>query len=463
MLHLINFLPINIITDFARGGGGGSGGGGGGSGGGGDGLVLIVLLGYLPTHFVGALMRRKLRNPIGFVITLITTLVVFALFAGSTRLSGLMALAAIGALVGGPAGFFGWFGKISARVRKKASKDIAKAAQNDPAWDIEKLNAHVQQTFMQFQNDWSTFNVDSIQTYLTTRYSTHIQLMLGAIKLRQRRNQVDNPQILEMYPVEVDDFDGNTADSVTYYINGKADDILIESIDGEEKRLFEDKNQFYEYWRFVRSGNTWLLDGISQLTEQKAMLRKDIQDFASANGLYYSADWGWLLLPRRGDLFKGSQFGVSDINNHAIGLYHNLLIELYSYRSATQKDTTPVQTLVAQTALPKRYDSIVVKAKGSGSWLTRAFGGDKAPKGYNKIELEWPDFNKRYNVYATNVEQVTAFELLHPVYMEKLFALPFKVNIEVVDNVVYLYSKDKLADYQTMYNLLMDAFKEMRL
>jgi hypothetical protein len=58
---------------------------------------------------------------------------------------------------------------------------------------------------------------------------------------------------------------------------------------------------------------------------------------------------------------------------------------------------------------------------------------------------------------------VTAFELLHPAYMEKLFALPFKVSIEVVDNVVYLYTRDKKADYATMYAILNDAFKEMKL
>jgi len=47
--------------------------------------------------------------------------------------------------------------------------------------------------------------------------------------------------------------------------------------------------------------------------------------------------------------------------------------------------------------------------------------------------------------------------------MEKLFALPFKVSIEVVDNVVYLYTKDKNANYATMYALLKDAFEEMKL
>jgi len=47
--------------------------------------------------------------------------------------------------------------------------------------------------------------------------------------------------------------------------------------------------------------------------------------------------------------------------------------------------------------------------------------------------------------------------------MEKLFDLAFKVSIEVVDNVVFLYSDDDKADYQIMFNLLKDAFEEMKL
>jgi hypothetical protein len=79
------------------------------------------------------------------------------------------------------------------------------------------------------------------------------------------------------------------------------------------------------------------------------------------------------------------------------------------------------------------------------------------------LSLEWPDFNRRYEVLATNVEQVTAFELLHPVFMEKLFALPFRVGIEVVDNTLYLYTNDKGVEYGQMLSILHDAFNEMKL
>ena len=69
-------------------------------------------------------------------------------------------------------------------------------------------------------------------------------------------------------------------------------------------------------------------------------------------------------------------------------------------------------------------------------------------------------------MFASGYEQATSFELLNPTYMEQLEALPFEVNIEVVDNVVYLYTDERGSDgatYETMLDLLEKAFKEMRL
>jgi hypothetical protein len=52
--------------------------------------------------------------------------------------------------------------------------------------------------------------------------------------------------------------------------------------------------------------------------------------------------------------------------------------------------------------------------------------------------------------------------------MEKLEALPFEVNIEVVDNVVYLYSpqptdKNSADTYAKMLEILQEAYKQMKM
>lgn len=451
-MMIFDFNQISGVVDiFARGGGGGSSSGGGG----GDGGILFIF-GYLPTHFVGAFFRKKMYNPIGGILTAVITIgyAAFLLIFGWVGI-----IIAIAALVGGLAGFFGWFSAIGKflNLSKKAKQDIVKAAATDAAWDEATMTARVKQVFMQFQKDWSTFNTESMRTYVAQPYEYHVELMLYGLKLRSRRNDMQNITIKQAFPIEVKDADNNAEDRVSYYIEASAQDSIIETIDGTETNLFTDLGTFSEIWHMVRNGNTWNLERIEQTTASVMTKQAQLEQFAKQNGLYYSLDWGWLLLPRQGVLFSKGAFGISDINNHVIGLYSNLLIEIYTY-VPVQKDTVKTYT-IAQVALPKRYGSIIVEAKES--WTNNIFGSK--PSGYNKISLEWPDFNKRYNVYATDIEQVTAFELLHPVYMEKLFSLPFKVSIEVVDNVVYLYSTDQKADYATMLSLLKDAFKEMRL
>lgn len=433
---------------FARAGGGGSGGGGSG---GGD---IFVLIGYLPAHFWGSFIRRKIKDNIA--VAFFVTIVPVLLYAGAwVFVGGFGAVVGIFAIFGGFAGLYGWFGKAWEKMRGQAKKDIVAAASVDPAWDEKQLTSHVQNVFMKFQSDWSNFNFDSIKTYTTQNYSTHTHLMLAALHLRKRRNLMQDIKITELYPVNITDSSDNSEDKVRYYISASANDSIVENFNGEERTLFTDKSSFFEFWTFARTEGGWMLDSIRQGTVSSASKDSGIEQFAKSNNLYYSADWGWLLLPSRGQLFGSGKFGKSDINNHVIGVYNNLLIELYTY--APDPHRSDKQYTIAQVALPKRYDSVIVEAKKGRSLFHRT------PKGYNKLTLEWPDFNKRYNVYATNVEQVTAFELLHPVFMEKLFALNYKVSIEVVENVVYLYSDDISADYISMYAILQDAFKEMRL
>ena len=446
----------HALAFFARGGGGGSGGGGGGGGGGGSGggggIFIIALAGYAPTHYFGKLLHRYAANIIGLILMIIITLGLASFFF--FIFGSIWILAGIGALAGGPAGYFGWWSKAGVALKgsRKAKQVITTAAALDPAWDAVALDARVRSVFMQYQADWSNYNVESMKHYLTPANWQYNNLMLVALQQRQRRNLVEQSVIETTTVVEAIDAQDNTYDTVTFYVQAKANDNLVDTV--TNSLLYTDTSTFEEYWRFTRTGDTWMLDHIEQATADILSVDSKVRQLAADNGYFYSMDWGWLLIPNRGELFKGGKFGTSDINNHVIGVYRNVLIELYSYvpvPGSNQQSYT-----IAQAALPKRYDSLIVRPKGN--FLT-----DRTPKGYNKLSLEWPDFNRRYTVYATNVEQVTAFELLHPVYMEKLFALNFKVGIEVVDNVVYLYSQDKNADYATMLALLKDAFEEMKL
>jgi len=178
--------------------------------------------------------------------------------------------------------------------------------------------------------------------------------------------------------------------------------------------------------------------------------------------MHYSLDWGWLLLPQRGQLFRHASFKESDVNNHVIGQWRGRIVQLYTYVPVHR---AAENYLVAQLTLPKSYGGIIIK-RNSG-WLGR---GILSPQGYRRVSMEWPDFNKRYTVYATDVDEVTSFELLNPKFMADLYDQRLPFNIEVADNVVYLYAattgltvSGSQARYAAGLDVLAAAFKELRL
>lgn len=163
-------------------------------------------------------------------------------------------------------------------------------------------------------------------------------------------------------------------------------------------------------------------------------------------------------MPTHGQLFKNGF--TNDINNHVIGFWAgNLLVQLYTYGIKSGDNAT--HYMIGQITLPKSYGGILVERDDNSIFKKRLF----APRGYKKVELEWGDFNKRYTIYATDENQVTSFELLNPSFMACLYDQDMKVDIEVVDNVVYLYSKLGKDEqrYVEMLEILKRSHKELKL
>lgn len=306
---------------------------------------------------------------------------------------------------------------------------------------------------MRYQYDWSRQDLESMKTYMTERYYRHAALFIRNLQQLQRANNVENVSIVEALIVQAYDSPNNAEDTVVVGFMANAADKL-ENLQTQQN-IFTDRSAFTEYWTFRRSDSTWLLDDISQATADMAAYNRHLAELAARNNYYYSVDMGWLFIPERGQLFGKAKFGVSDVNNHVIGLYkESLLVQLYTY-SAFEKAKPRV---IAQVNVPKTYGNIVVRRKKGAPRLDK--------RGLVRVETEWIQFNQQYEVYATNTEQATSFELLNPTYMEQLAALPFAVSIEVVDNVIYLYTDERGTDaatYETMLDLAHKAFKEMRL
>lgn len=433
---------------FARGGGGGSSGGGGG---GGEGILII---GAGPPYYITNKLVKKMGTRWAVIIGAPASLVWGTLLAIVLRngLGALLFFAAIGGFFGG---YFGLHRRILNRA-KKARKHIDAAATLDPAWHPDVLTKRVEEIFYQYQNDWCNFDTNKIRTYTTDHFAYHNWLMMSAIHQLSRRNAMSEIKLESVILVEAHDSLENHHDTFTAHITAKAKDQLIDTRKNEI--IYTDDSTFSEYWTFSRHEDKgWLLARIEQETAGFTPKSAQVSAFAATNNLYFSLDWGWLLLPKLGNIFSKADFKKSDINNHCIGMLGEELVQLYGYVPArSNNNNQTVETVVAQIAVPRKdYGRIVVEHKTRFSLFNRT------PKGLNKLKVESQEINKRFNIYADNIEQVTTFELLQPVYMENIIATPGKINIEVYENTIFIYSKDKKVRYEDLFTLLIKAHKEL--
>jgi hypothetical protein len=252
----------------------------------------------------------------------------------------------------------------------------------------------------------------------------------------------------------MDDVD-NTKDRFIAEVQAKAKDILFDVTNN--KNLYVDNNSFTEYWTFVRDGESWRLDLIRQATEEVQLIENNIADFSKRNGFYYDPDFGWLMMPNKGVIFSKASFKNSDINNHVVGYFRDKIVEFYTFIPNVQNNSNSFSTtnyIVAQTVIPKSYNDILVRRKhrffNFGPWKLR------------RIKTESNDFERKFCLWADPLDQVNSFELLTPNFMEKVYDLPFELNIEVVDNFIYFYAKSrKDINYDKMLEILSWAFDEM--
>lgn len=410
-----NLHNLRLEPYLARGGGGGSSSGGGGGGGG-----FSSGSSYSSSSSGDSSGSSSPVAVIFFLIIFFGVIILFIYLAAKSKVSSL----------GLPPGF----------------KDPLTDPKAEPA--KKQAATRGREVFDQFQAAWSTFDLDSMKNVTSNEFYKKMVLELNVLKNYQRQDKMDGTVILN-FLIEEATF---SADGFTAYVRAKANDKLIDL--RENKQLFIDSSVFSEYWHFVRRGNQYVLDHIDQTTASAAKKNSTIESFASQNGFYYDIDFGWLMMPSRGAIFGPAGFGNADINNHVIGYHKDKIVEFYTYEPKAGAGMAPI--LVAQAILPKRYDDILVTEK---SW----YNFKPKQKGLIKIETESVDFNKKFSVWAADADKATSFELLATNFMERIYALEQEINIEVVDNVLYLYAPDTNVAYDQLLQILGWAFDEMKL
>lgn len=408
MLH----LALSVLTAIAFAGGGGSGGGGGGGGFSGGGYSSDG--------------SGTSGGPFSYAF-FIFWVVVFVV----ATIYGKRAIA---------------------KRRRKTAEQIDASGAADPAWNSTEFVERAEAIFRQYQLDWQNYDLESMRGYMSDAYFAKNQLMVLALQQIYRRNEVSNIVIRSVDIINMSDQTNNDDDRYSASIAVTAVDALYDTRDN--LKLYSTPASVTETYNFIRRGDAWLLNGIDEATADISTQNPGLVSFAYAHGFFYSLDWGRLLLPRYGHLFGGSHFEQSDINNHCIGMYHGLLVQMYTY---SLNIVGAKSYVIAQIALPKSYGRIVVRHR-------QRFG--LPIRGLRRVVTEWNDFNKKYDVFATDAEQATSFELLNPAFMERLERYDAEINIEVVDNIVYLYAPNHntgSTQYETMFDVLEESFKELKM
>lgn len=341
--------------------------------------------------------------------------------------------------------------KVALKNQKSSRESFLDHNNTDSEKKIHELS---NQVFQEYQRDWSDFNFENIKNYTTDNYYKHATLMLEALKSAGRQNKVESVRILSTAldsPVS-----DNLVDPIEIRIRYtfSAVDIVYDTKTSE--KLFEkDYHGIEETWNYIYENGELKLSGISQPTESSAHTFRAMARFAGAKGLFYSPDWGRYCLPNKGLIFDNDSLYIADVNNHIIGKWDETLVQLYTYAPGPGR-TPSSYYIVGQLNVPKEYLGIVVKEKSFKI---------KKPADYEKFELEWADFNKKYEVFASSADALPAFELLEPNFMTYLHDKNLKYNIEVIGNAIYIYAPVtdiKEENYSEILDVLVEAYKRLK-
>ena len=498
-------LLINILSLISSAGGGGSssgggggggggsssGSGGGGSGGPGDSLFLCLIptlfvVSWVKARYTAKAYRQDDKSILdhGKTVCVLVSVVlvpVFAVIATALYVSELKTssvgsyifgfivscvFGAVGALLGYSSRSDPYIKAIRARdAAKRTRAQLAKAAANDAIWNDSYLQQGVQKVFMAYQKDWSNLDAAATKAYLTPRYYEHASLMLEAFKDAHRCNKTNVIQYQGSQLLSFTDNADNSQDAFNALVVAQVDDRLYDS---DTNMLLDSSNYVLrETWRFQRIGNSWYLDGINPSTEAEGTRAGKIQRFAEQHGAFYSLDWGRMLLPQRGEIFKSNSFKVADVNNHVIGrmqstnraVADDVVYQIYTYSAKPYYQSRAKDVyLIGQLAVPKRYGNILIVRR------SKAFRVSKS--GRVEMQFESSEFNDKYRVLADSAEQVTSFELLHPAMLQTLIDAPFEISIEVIDNIIYFYAplgETRAEHYEQMLSILQAAYRELKL
>lgn len=468
-------MMYRLLTNFAQAAGNSTTGNPGAYGWW-DTLVFIVLTWAVLLMFhitLTTTVRRKNFTLVSYIFLSVTTIVVLpvAVITGVVAFA-MTFIACIGLWIVGilwTKHFTDGFTNV------KLSKRLARIAKKDKLWAEQYLIDTATTVFSRYQNDVAKGDLKAMSPYVLPELIDRTGCMVEVFSRLGWRNILQETIIrkVRVWGIDYQTDDGKDICVMWLDVKTKTNmpDVLV------SRHLSDDEYSFIEAWTFQRVGEAWMLADVGQILARKASA--SITDFAAENNLYYWADTGWLLLPTGGSLLKnskfsgGNEYGAGELTDHVFGRYKDSLLQIFTLELTKESYieegyTWPGTRLVGVLTLPKAYGGILVRpVKDKLLGQNRLFAG--VPGTYTKHEFEWPDFNRRYEVYATDADLLAAFELVNPDFMAYLYDTGVPITVEVVNDTVYVYTSDRekrvvnAKSYRTHLEIMHRVYRELRL
>jgi hypothetical protein len=157
---------------------------------------------------------------------------------------------------------------LTHQVRKKsrACKELlARLEKLDPAWDPDAIRHRVNEVFFKVQQAWMERNQNLAKDCMSDALFQKHKLQTDHLIEEHRKNMLENINLTQVDIVDVEDFLDNKKDRFWAHLEGSMIDYTI---DDTNNRLvsgnYKKAEGFTELWKFVRAGNTWVLDEIDQ-------------------------------------------------------------------------------------------------------------------------------------------------------------------------------------------------------
>lgn len=156
--------------------------------------------------------------------------------------------------------------KVHAKHRK-TKRLMEQLAKVDSSWDNKIFSTRMETIFYTVQEAWAQRNQeiarDCMSQSLYEQYNAKSQWMI----IRHEKNILKDMKLLEAMPIDVNDFEGDSHDSIWVYIKARMVDYTIDDRTMQMISGSKSSTRFEEYWKLVKENGRWVLDEIRQKNE----------------------------------------------------------------------------------------------------------------------------------------------------------------------------------------------------